>query len=159
MKKFFYNIDDLVAVLAFVGIITITFLNVLSRYLLNSPILWGEEVSLALYVWVVFIGSSSTMKRDGHIGISYFVDKLPQKIRNIMIALKNIIISVILIYVFIFLGSALTLQASDKVTPILNMSYIWVDIAVVFGGILMLYHFINNLNGSLGNRQVMGGED
>lgn len=158
MKKFFYNVDDLIATLAFVGLISITFANVLSRYLFNSPILWGEEVSLALYVWVVFIGASSTMKRDGHIGISYFIDKLPPTFRTAMIVARNVMIYAVLGYVFIFLGSALSLQATDKVTPILRISYFWIDIAVVLGGILMLYHFTKNLSNSFSTDSSLKGD-
>lgn len=138
------KIDDFLASIALVGLIGITVANVTFRYIFNAPIPWGEEVSLGLYVWFVFVGTGSAMKRDGHIGIDYFVEKMPSRLKKFMVGFRTIIIYFVLLYVFIYLGYELTAQAGDKVTPTLGISYQWIDVSVVVGGILTLYHFTKN---------------
>ncbi|WP_373895055.1 TRAP transporter small permease [Virgibacillus natechei] len=144
-KKWIHGIDDLVASISLVGVISITVTNVIFRYIFNAPVLWAEEVSLGLYVWLVFIGASSTMKRNGHIGIDYFVELMPDKMKRFVKFIRAGVIYFVLLYVFIYLGYELAAQAAYKVTPSLRISYQWIDIAVPIGGILMIYHFTRNL--------------
>lgn len=141
MKSWLKKIDDLIATLAVVGVIGLTVLNVVSRYAFNHPIQWAEELAIALFIWFIFIGISSSMKRNGHVGVDYFVKKLPHSLQIISEIIRAGAIYFVLIYVFIYLGSKLATQASDKITPILGISYEMIDIAVPLGGLLSVIHF------------------
>lgn len=145
MKKWIHNVDDFIASIALVGVISITIVNVIFRYIFNMPILWAEEVSLALYVWLVFVGASSTMKRQGHIGIDYFVGKLPERIKKVTKILRSAVLYFVFFYVFIYLGFELAANAGAKVTPTLRIGYTWIDIAVPLGGVLITYHYTRHL--------------
>lgn len=145
INKVLFKADDIIASIVLVGVVGITIVNVIFRYLFNAPILWAEEVSLAFYVWLVFIGASSTLKRNGHIGIDYFVEKLPKGMKVLTKAVRNIIIYFVFIYVFIYLGIKLTAQAGLKITPALGISYQWIDVAVPIGGILLVIHFTRKM--------------
>ncbi|MDC3423419.1 TRAP transporter small permease [Aquibacillus sp. 3ASR75-11] len=134
-------IDDVLSTITLVGVILLTGLNVLLRYIFNSPIAWTMEVALGLFVWFVFIGVSSTMKRDGHIGVDFFVKKLPRPLRIVGEIIRAAAIYFVLVYVFIYLGSNLTLSATGKLTPIIGLSYQLIDIAVPIGGALTAIHF------------------
>lgn len=144
-KKILFKIDDIVAAIVLIGVVVITIINVIFRYMFNAPILWAEEVALAFYVWLVFIGASSALKRNGHIGIDYFVEKLPYKMKGVTKYLRNFVIYFVFVYVFIFLGIKLTAQAGLKLTPALGVSYQWIDIAVPIGGVLLVIHFTRGL--------------
>lgn len=141
MKNWLKNIDDIIATLAVVGVISLTILNVVSRYVFNQPIQWAEELAIALFIWFIFIGVSSSMKRNGHVGVDYFVNKLPRPLKIVSEFIRAGAIYFVLIYVFIYLGSKLALQASDKITPILGISYEIIDVAVPLGGLLSAIHF------------------
>ncbi len=158
MKKILVNIDDLIASFMLVGVVVITVVNVIFRFIFNSPILWAEEVSLAFYVWLVFIGASSTMKRNGHIGIDFFVEKMPPAVKNGFKVLRILIMYFIFVYVFIYLGIKFTAQAALKVTPALGVSYQWIDIAVPLGGALLMYQFTKIIKKSFQNDAEQKGE-
>ncbi|MEM7214028.1 MAG: TRAP transporter small permease [Pseudomonadota bacterium] len=65
------------------GLMTlITFANVVARYIFNSNILWGLEVTVFLFAWLVLIGSSYGMKKGFHIGVDVLVNALPSKLRK-----------------------------------------------------------------------------
>lgn len=148
MKKWLHNIDDFIASIALIGVVSITIANVIFRYIFNMPIHWAEEVSLAMYVWLVFVGASSTMKRQGHIGIDYFVEKLPESLKKVSKFLRSAILYFVFFYVLIYLGFELAANAGAKVTPTLRVSYIWIDVAVPLGGLLITYHYTRNLTKS-----------
>jgi len=145
IKKWVNQIDDVIATIALTSILFITILNVFCRFILNTPFAWAEEVTLGFFVWLVFIGISSSMKRGGHIGIDYFVEKLPKPFKLVAISIRAAAIYFVLIFGFIYLGYDLTSQASSKVTPVLGISYQWIDIAIPIGGLLTAYHFSRQL--------------
>ncbi len=155
IAKWFNPIDDILSVLAIIGISALTIINVFCRFVLNSPISWVEEITLGFFVWLVFIGMSSAMKRGGHIGVDYFIMKLPKVFRNIFNLVGAAAIYFVLIYVFMFLGTELTAQAGMKLTPVLGLSYQYIDFAVPFGGFMTAVHFTVRLIKSF---QVESGE-
>ncbi|WP_241655904.1 TRAP transporter small permease [Halobacillus litoralis] len=153
-------IDDVMASLALVGVILLTGINVLLRYIFNAPIAWTMEVALGLFIWFVFIGISSSMKRNGHIGVDFFVKKLPRPLWILSEIIRAAAIYFVLIYVFIYLGSKFTMMATGKLTPILGLSYQLIDIAVPIGGAITAIHFTRNFILSLRTEfRNEGGED
>lgn len=65
------------------GLMTlVTFANVVARYVFNSNILWGLEVTVFLFAWLVLIGASYGVKKTFHIGVDVVVNMLPPKIKK-----------------------------------------------------------------------------
>src|SRR5699024_6773113 len=89
-----------------------------------------QEISLGLFIWTVFIGISSTMKRDGHVGVDYFVVKMPKSLRLISNIIRAIAIIFVLIYIFIVLGFDLINQSSNKLTSVLGINYKIIYLAI-----------------------------
>jgi len=142
LKKWLYNLDDAIATSCLALIILLTGINVISRYVFNSPFAWMQEISLGLFIWTVFIGISSTMKRDGHVGVDYFVVKMPKSLRLISNIIRAIAIIFVLIYIFIVLGFDLINQSSNKLTSVLGINYQIIYLAIPLGGALTAFHFI-----------------
>ena len=59
------------------AIILILFAQIFFRYVLNSSIVWSEEVATWCLVWLVFLGSASIMRRWDHVQIPMLIQKLP----------------------------------------------------------------------------------
>lgn len=67
------------------GLMTlVTFANVVARYVFNSNILWGLEVTVFLFAWLVLIGASYGVKKTFHIGVDVVVNMLPPKIKKLV---------------------------------------------------------------------------
>ena len=73
IKRLFNAIDDVIATIALVGLRALTIECNIARYVFNHPIQWAEELALRIIHLACVCGISSTMKRDGHIGVDYFV--------------------------------------------------------------------------------------
>ncbi|GIO23452.1 TRAP transporter small permease [Oceanobacillus sp. J11TS1] len=138
-------IDDVMSTVALVGVILLTGINVLLRYVFNAPIAWTTEVALGLFIWFVFIGISSAMKRDGHVGVDFFVKKLPRPFRILSEIIRGTAVYFVLLYVFIYLGFQLTIMTTGKLTPILGISYQLINIAVPIGGAITAIHFTKQI--------------
>jgi TRAP-type C4-dicarboxylate transport system permease small subunit len=64
--------------IAILGLMVIlVFGNVVLRYGFNYGIIFSEEVSRFLFVWMVFLGSVLMLKDNGHLGVHTLTKKLP----------------------------------------------------------------------------------
>ena len=57
--------------------VVLVFGNVVLRYGFNSGIMFSEEVSRFLFVWMVFLGSVLMLRDNGHLGVHTITKKLP----------------------------------------------------------------------------------
>lgn len=58
------------AIAVLLGLMTlITFVNVVLRYGFNSSLIWGLEVTLILFAWLVIFGISYCVKVNAHLGV------------------------------------------------------------------------------------------
>lgn len=55
--------------------------QVITRFVLKHPSDWTEEVAIYTMIWVGLLGSAVALNRKAHLGIDYFVGRLPQKKR------------------------------------------------------------------------------
>lgn len=73
--------ENLIAII--LGLMTVlTFVNVIMRYLFNNSLIWGLEVTLALFAWLVLIGMSYAVKINAHLGVDALVNILPAPARK-----------------------------------------------------------------------------
>ena len=83
------------------GLMTlITFANVVARYIFNSNILWGLEVTVFLFAWLVLIGCSYGVKKGFHIGVDVLVNSLrpgPRKILTLIACVACILFAGLLL--------------------------------------------------------------
>jgi len=56
--------------------ILLVFGNVVLRYLFNSGLVFSEEVSRFLFMWLTLLGALLVMKDRGHLGMSMLVQRL-----------------------------------------------------------------------------------
>ncbi len=63
-------------------IVVLVFVMVVLRKLFRHSLVWTEEVSLLLIVWMAFITMAIGVVNDRHIVISFFYDLLPRRIRS-----------------------------------------------------------------------------
>ncbi|TVT48043.1 MAG: TRAP transporter small permease [Denitromonas halophila] len=61
----------------------ITFANVVARYVFNSNILWGLEVTVVLFAWLVLVGAAYGVKRTFHIGVDVIINLLPPPVKKV----------------------------------------------------------------------------
>ena len=66
----------LIGILGFMVILV--FGNVVLRYGFNSGIVFSEEVSRFLFVWMVFLGSVLMLRDNGHLGVHTVTKLLPR---------------------------------------------------------------------------------
>lgn len=59
--------------------VTLVFFNVVLRYLFNYGLVFSEEVSRFMFMWITLIGALVVMKDNGHLGMSGVVSLLGER--------------------------------------------------------------------------------
>ena len=86
------------------GLMTlVTFANVVLRYLFNDSLIWGLEVTLILFAWLVLFGISYCVKVTAHLGVDALLNVLPKGPRFGLTLLAGVIC---LIYAFLLMKGA-----------------------------------------------------
>lgn len=67
------------ATAALAVIVVIISIGVVKRYVLDSPLVWTEEMSTFLFVWVSFLGAGVASSRQKHVYVDLFVEKFSEK--------------------------------------------------------------------------------
>ncbi|TQS73082.1 TRAP transporter small permease [Rhodobacteraceae bacterium] len=74
------------------GVMTIvTFVNVVLRYCFNASIIWGLEVTLILFAWLVILGISYGFKKTAHLGVDAILNLLPAPGRRLLGVLSALV--------------------------------------------------------------------
>lgn len=130
--------------LFFAGLTLVTFFGVVMRYFLNQPFVWLEEVQLALFIGVVYIGAGSAFRHGSHVAIDFLVEMFPAALRRAVEILVHVIVVVVLGY-FAWQGLTMTMGMVDsgRVTSILRFPsfaiYAMIPIGLVWAIVNCLY--------------------
>ena len=85
------NFEDDVASILLAVITIVLILQICTRYFLDDPLSWTEEVSRHLFVWLVFFGASGAIRDRSHIAVDVVNTLLPMRIRRIVMLGSNVL--------------------------------------------------------------------
>jgi TRAP-type C4-dicarboxylate transport system permease small subunit len=122
----------------------VVILNVILRYVFDGGLFWVEEVATTAFIWSVFIGSAAAYKRKMHIGIDLITKLFPERVREIISSIINLLMAVVNGYVCYL--SILMINANKlKRTPVLDVPAMYINLAITVGFGLMTLHSIQFL--------------
>jgi len=131
------------------------FANVALRFLTDQSILWVEEASRYLMIWLTFIGGGLVLRYGGHVGIDSLQERFPALapwIRAVIVAL--------LLALFVFLAGVAARYVAltwVQTTPVMGipMGAVYLALPVGFG--LMALHLLVMAAPWIRHRRVLGG--
>lgn len=92
------------AIAVLLGLMTlVTFANVVMRYVFNSTLIWGLEVTLILFAWLVLFGISYCVKVTAHLGVDALLNVLSPTPRRVLTLIAGI---VCLVYALLLMKGA-----------------------------------------------------
>lgn len=81
LKLVWKNLEEILASIFLVTVISILILQVFARYELVSSAAWTEEVLKYSFLAMIYFASGIGAKEGTHFRVSFFVDKLPKQIK------------------------------------------------------------------------------
>jgi TRAP-type C4-dicarboxylate transport system permease small subunit len=127
----------LVAMMA--AMVALVFGNVVARYAFNFSLIWAEELSQYLMVWVTFLGAGLALRQGRHVAVELVQDAAPAAIGRALRLVVLLLVAAFLI-VLAVLGFQFVSFAWGQETPVLNISFGIPYLAVPIGAVLFLAH-------------------
>ena len=93
---------DVIAILLMLAMVGVVFYQVIMRQIFERPPIWGEEISVSLMVWFVFLGIALGLQENLHIGITMFVSKLPKKVQFVLEIFVNLLILIFAVILLVY---------------------------------------------------------
>src|SRR5437588_99419 len=92
-------LSDAVAAILLAADLLVVCGSVLLRFLFNAPVEWADDVARGLMVGSSFFGAASPLARAENLGVAFFTDMLPVRVRTVVDAVSALLISVIAAFV------------------------------------------------------------
>jgi len=84
MLRLLEKLEEAIIGLLLTGITLLVFAEVFMRFVLNTGVMWMEELTLLLSAWMVLFGASWGVKVGAHIGVDAFVRRFSAPLRRVL---------------------------------------------------------------------------
>lgn len=130
------QLEERVSACMLAAIVLLVFAAALMRTL-GFPIVWSVDIAQLLFIWVCLLGANQALRQDNHVGIDYFLRRLPVRIQLAIDALSLTLMAAFLA-VLVWFGVELSLLNPERTLGATHWPYALVTLAVPFGSVLML---------------------
>lgn len=130
-------VTEPVVALLVVAEIVILFAGVVSRYLLESPLVWSDELASILFLWLAMIGSIVALRRNEHMRMTAVVGMVGPAARA---CLEVFAVCAALAFLLLIAEPAWEFARDETMisTPALDISNAWRAAALPVGTALMI---------------------
>ena len=133
--------------------------QVFTRYILNSPAAFTEELVRYFLIWTGFIGAAYAFLTRQHMSLVLILDKLTTAKRRMLMAIIDILILVFAIFVITIGGFKLAMSARKVYSALLGIPRSLVyAMAPISGIFIIIAQFINIYEDITGNT-IEGGSE
>ncbi len=127
-----------------VEITAVISIAVFSRYFMNSPVYWAEEVTRYSFVWATFLGAACAFRRKELVSMTVIVNALsPASQRFISLVLEGIITAFLALAVVF--GIRMAMVVSPQLAVSTRISLAWLYAVVPLSAVFMLLCSVENM--------------
>ncbi len=143
--------------LSFMAILVIY--QVFTRYVLNNPAAFTEELVRYSLIWTGFIGAAYAFFSREHMSLVLLQQKLGPKGKKVLMTFIDIVILLFAIFIITIGGTKLALSARAEYSSLLGIPRTLVYAMAPISGIFMILAQVINLYEDVTGRKIEGGED
>ena len=139
VKNFIDNILRVIMAASSLILFVVTFMQVVWRFLLKSPLPWSQDIIRLCFTYLVFLGAAYCVKDNAHLGIDVVVSMLKPKARKVV----DLFISLVLLAFFVFLsyyGAVFMQTGTSQMAPYLPLRMSLYYASVPVSAVLMVFY-------------------
>jgi len=126
-----------VASIMMAGLVIIVCVDLALRYFLNAPLIWGNEVTEILILYITFLGAAWVFKEDAHVIIDVFTSKTSGKNKRILQVISIFLVGIVSA-VLVYYGWVTTYDHYQRKVfnpTILETPIAWIIVIIPIGSI------------------------
>ncbi|MBE8953238.1 MAG: TRAP transporter small permease [Quinella sp. 1Q7] len=82
MREILGKIEDIICAICLIIMTSLTFANVIARYVFSASFSFSEEITTYLFVMLSLIGSAAAARRKAHLGFTAILDLFPAGLKR-----------------------------------------------------------------------------
>jgi TRAP-type C4-dicarboxylate transport system permease small subunit len=134
---------------------SLVFVNVVCRYVFNFSIIWAEEVSQYLMIWIAYLAAGLALREGRHVALELLHDSLPAALRRkVRMGIGGLVLA--FLGAVTILGFQFAVFVWNQETPVLNISLGIPSLAIPIGSLLFAVHFLLMFRNYADRRYVPG---
>lgn len=130
---------------ALIALVVTVSWQVFSRYVLNDPSSFTDELSRYLMIWLGLLGASYLFGKRGHLAITLLADNLPPKLNTLLQAFINILVLSFVSLAMVKGGLALISRTMVQFSPALQIPMAYVYFILPLSGLLIMTYVLLNI--------------
>ena len=127
-----------------VAFLALSTLQVVSRYVFDAPLVWTEELSANLLIWMTFLGATAIVRSDSHIRVEFVEEFFGPRVAAVLFSVFDVVIILFLVGLAIG-GWQLMSQLEFEKTPALRIPIAWIVAIVPLCSVVMIGYAIANV--------------
>lgn len=147
------NFERLIIGILLAGIVLLISANVFMRYILNASLSWGEELTLWIFVWFVWLSVSYAFQKGAHVQITVVRDLLSERGAKILSVMVDVMV---LGFLFVLIRECLDLiskpfvlsQRSVVLGLPIPILYASAPVGAALSSFRIIQHLIRTLRGA-----------
>lgn len=158
LRKLLNHTLNVLAGVSFLAMVILTCWQVLTRYILQNPSSWSEELVSYLFAWMALLGASLVVGERGHMNIPIVVERLGEKGRKFFAIFAELVALVFSGVILVYGGIQITSLAMGQMTSSLGLPIGVFYIILPLSGVLNIVYTILNIVDIATDSEVVEGE-
>ena len=142
----------------FLAMVALTCWQVFTRYILQNPSSWSEELVSYLFAWMALFGASLVVGERGHMNIPIVVERMGEKGRKFFAIFAELVALVFSGVILVYGGIQITSLAMGQMTSSLGLPIGVFYIILPLSGVLNIVYTILNIVDIATDSEVVEGE-
>ncbi len=158
LRNFLNRVLNVLAGVSFLAMVVLTCWQVFTRYILQNPSSWSEELVSYLFAWMALLGSSIVVGERGHMNIPILVDRMGSNARKWLAVFAELVACLFAGIILVYGGVQITTLAMGQMTSSLGVPigifYIVLPLSGVINVVYTILNIIGILDGSIDTNPV-----
>ena len=144
VRRFLNCSLDILAATSFLAMVLLTCWQVFTRYILQNPSSWSEELVSYLFAWMSLLGASLVVGERGHMNIPIVVERMSEGWRKAFAIFAELVALAFAGVILIFGGIQIASLAMGQMTSSLGLPIgVFYVILPISGLINIIYTALN----------------
>ena len=147
LRKILNSILNVLAGVSFLAMVALTCWQVFTRYILQNPSSWSEELVSYLFAWMSLLGASLVVGESGHMNIPILVDRMKPGARKALHIFAEIVACAFAAIILVYGGIQITSLAMGQMTSSLGVPIGIFYVVLPLSGMINVVYTILNIIG------------
>lgn len=132
LQRGLMRFEEILAVLCLIAIVVLILLQVFNRYVLESSLVWSEELARFLFIWLVYLSTSYAVRDNKHLAITFLIEYSKSPLTKYILQAISLLATATFAAFCIVWGTKMLffLERTGQQAPALQVSIIWVYLAL-----------------------------